>query len=79
MEHALLNTPKATKYAMLGEIFKIFGMQFWEKISIHCDFEYVNISQSTVILHFMCPQRFDTFDNETGRLMQENMQGPHSR
>jgi hypothetical protein len=31
MEHALLNTPKATKYAMLGEIFKIFGMQFWEK------------------------------------------------
>jgi hypothetical protein len=30
-------------------------------------------------IRYIGPQRFQTFDNEIGRLMQENMQGPHSR
>jgi hypothetical protein len=30
-------------------------------------------------IRYIGPQRFHTFDNEIGRLMQEQMQGPHSR
>ena len=33
----------------------------------------------SIQIRYIGPQRFHTFDNETGRLMQENMQGPHSR
>ena len=30
----------------------------------------------SIQIRYIGPQRFQTFDNEIGRLMQENMQGP---